>query len=465
MSRFLNICCFLLLLGVSVSVYAGDPDTTVVTTHPAEKLYYPEYSYEFVPESNYEIIEERLSTLESEIPMNFNTTVLGFIDYFAVRDREYTKMIIRKKELYFPLFEKYLKKYDLPDELKYLSIIESGLNPQAISRARAVGLWQFMSATGRMYKLHQDWYVDERMSPEKATEAACKYLKQLHGMFGDWELALAAYNAGPGNVRKAIRRSGYIRDFWSLYRYLPRETRSYVPQFVAMVYVLNFKEEHNFFEENILYPMAYDTVHVSNYVHLKTFAELMNVCESDLQLLNPEIRRGALPANIRNYPLKVPSDKLAFVQENKTFLLDSASKTGKQEIAYKARNSVGSTYGRERVVYRVQNGDVIGLIAERYHVRVSDIRSWNNLRSNMIRIGQPLVIWVRPGSKPAPSYAKASKPAPKPIPLDAKTYVVQPGDTLWDISRKFEGLSIEKIKKLNNLKDHKIKPGQKLILG
>jgi len=471
MERLLIFCIVFLIIVNSSAIQAfsvSEPDSVVVNMKEVNSpLLYPDYSYEYIPDTDYDEIADRLSCVNSTIPMHFNQTVKGFIDYFAIRDRAYTRNIIKKKELYFPLFEEYLEKYDLPEELKYLSIIESGLNPRAVSRAKAVGLWQFMPSTGRMYKLHQDWYVDERMSPEKATEAACKYLKQLYGMFGDWELALAAYNAGPGNVRKAIRRSGYIRNFWGIYRFLPRETRSYVPQFVAINYVLKFQHEHNFFEEEVYYPIKTDTIHVNRYMHLKTFAELINICEDELQSINPEIRRGALPENIKNYPLKVPIDKIAYVKANRAFLLDSASKTGKPEIAYKARRSVGSTYGRERIVYKVRNGDVIGIIAENYRVRVADIRSWNNLRSNMIRIGQPLVIWAKPGIKmKGPRIVASNKtPVPVPIPKNSKTYVVQPGDTLWDISRKFEGLSIDKLKKLNNLKDHKIKPGQKLLLG
>jgi len=194
---------------------------------------------------DYDLVEDRLSCMEKAIPLNYNSRVYAFVNYFAIKDREYTRMVIKRATYYFPMFEKYLKKYGLPDELKYLSIIESGLNPNAVSRVGAVGLWQFMPYTGRSYKLHQDWYLDERRDPIKATEAAFKYMKQLYKMFGDWELVMAAYNSGPGNVRKAIRRSGYKKKFWEIYRYLPRETRSYVPQWVAIYYVMNYAHELN----------------------------------------------------------------------------------------------------------------------------------------------------------------------------------------------------------------------------
>ncbi|MCA6410127.1 MAG: lytic transglycosylase domain-containing protein, partial [Cytophagales bacterium] len=199
-------------------------DTTATLLLPSNLEYVP-------AEATPQLIAERLSSLQGIIELTYNSKVQSFIDYFTIRDREYTRMVQRRKDLYFPLFEKKLKEYGLPDELKYLSIIESGLNPRVMSRARAVGLWQFMSGTGRYMGLSNDWYIDERMDPEKSTDAACRYLAQLYSNFGDWQLALAAYNSGPGTVRNAIRRSGYKKNFWEVYARLPRETKSYVPQF------------------------------------------------------------------------------------------------------------------------------------------------------------------------------------------------------------------------------------------
>ncbi|MGK7393355.1 MAG: LysM peptidoglycan-binding domain-containing protein [Candidatus Cyclobacteriaceae bacterium M3_2C_046] len=421
-----------------------------------------DYKYEYIPDASYYEVEERIKDIPSAIPLSYNKRIKAFIDYFTIKDREYTRMILRRKNVFFPIFEKYLQKHNLPDELKYLSIIESGLNTRAISRVGAVGLWQFMPYTGKMFKLHQDWYVDERMDPEKATEAACLYLAQLYNMFDDWEMALASYNCGPGNVRKAIRRSGYKKTFWEVYPYLPRETRSYVPQFVAIIYVLNYAEEHNFFPEiDQEFPMAWETVSIDGFLHMPTLANLLGVCEEDLQNLNPQLKRNALPEETRNYPLKIPADKFDYFVLHQEEILDSASNHGKEEIEYIARNTVGSTYGREKVVYRVRSGDVLGTIASRYRVRVSDLRTWNNIRGNLIRVGQNLSIWVREGNVPS-RVASSSRPAPLP---SNKVYIVQPGDTLWHISRRYEGLSIEKIKQLNNLKGSEIKPGQKLVLG
>lgn len=429
-----------------------------------DSLFTYDYSdFEHVPaDADYGLIEDRLSCIQGDIPLHFNTRVHAFINYFAVKDREYTNMVLARKNLYFPLFEKYLQKYGLPDELKYLSIIESGLNPRAISPAKAVGLWQFMAPTGRYFGLHQDWYMDERMDPERSTEAACKYLKQLYTMFSDWELAIAAYNTGPGNIRKAIRRSGYKRSFWEIYPHLYRETRSYLPQFVAMIYVMNYYEEHNF-ADYATQPIEVDTIQVDQYLHLETLATQLGLCEKEIKDLNPALKQGVIPDNTNLFALNVPTQTKEILNSNRKAILDSASKVGKQELEYLARNTVGSTYGRERTVHTVGRGDVIGIIAERYKVRISDVRAWNNLRGNTIRLGQKLVIWKQPGVTKT-AYVSAKTQTQK-LPAGAETYIVQPGDTLWDISRKFEGLSIEKIKSLNQLKNSSIKPGQQLIIN
>ncbi|MGK7390923.1 MAG: LysM peptidoglycan-binding domain-containing protein [Candidatus Cyclobacteriaceae bacterium M2_1C_046] len=419
--------------------------------------------YDYIPgEANYDLIADRLSCIENEIPLHLNEKVYAFINYFAVKDREYTRLMLKRKNLYFPIFEKYLKKHGLPDELKYLAIIESGLNPKAVSHARAVGLWQFMPLTGRSFKLHQDWYIDERIDFEASTEAACLYLKQLYGMFGDWELAIAAYNTGPGNVRKAIRRSGYKKTFWEIYPLLHRETRSYLPQFTAMTYVLNYADEHNLFEEQLEYLPVYDTIRVNDFVNLETLAAQLNICLEDIQKLNPALMRNAVPANVNDFVLRIPYKTKEVLNNNRVAILDSASRTGREELAHMARNTIGSTYGRDKIVHRVRSGDVLGTIAGKYGVRIADIKKWNNLRSNLIRVGQPLSIWLNSNSYG--NSTAGNKRYPVSIP-DSKIYTVQPGDTLWDISRKYEGLTIEKIKELNNMNTSNIKPGQKLKLG
>ena len=427
-------------------------------------------SFDYIPDATYEEIGDRLSCIEAEIELNYNEKVKAFIDYFTIRDRAYTREILAKKDLYFPTFEAALAKYNLPDELKYLAVVESGLRPNAISRANAVGLWQFISSTGKMYGLHSDWYLDDRMDPFESTDAACRHLRDLYNMFDDWELALAAYNCGPGNVRKAIRRSGYKQKFWEIYNYLPRETRSYVPQFVAIAYTLNYAPEHNLFAERPEILPQYDTILVSQYFHLETFCQQLNLCVDDLLLLNPHIKRGAIPDGQKNFALRIPVDIKDTVMARRTFLYDTASKVGREHLDYLARNTPGSTYGRERTVYRVRSGDVLGKIANQYGVRVADIKSWNNLNSNMIRVGQNLSIWTMPkySSETKDMYASAKTSgnnAKLELSEGQKIYYVQPGDTLWDIARTYANLSIEEIKKLNNLNTNNIKPGQPLIIS
>ncbi|MBR9999838.1 MAG: transglycosylase SLT domain-containing protein [Cyclobacteriaceae bacterium] len=433
-----------------------------------EFLYYPTYSYEYIPDATYDEVQERIGSLQSTIHLSYNTTVKAFIDYFTVKDREYTKGVLGRMHLYFPLFEKYFKEYNIPDEIKYLSIVESGLNPVARSRVGAVGLWQFMPATGRVFGLNVDWYFDERMDPEKSTKAACRYLRELYDYFEDWELVLAAYNAGPGNVRRAIRRSGYKKNFWEVYKYLPRETRSYVPQFIAIMYVANFAEEHNFYTDDYKdYLPETDTILVNDFLYFKTFADLTGICPEDLERLNPVVRRSAIPETARNFVLRIPAYIKPEFEVNRSLILDSARNTGKEEMEYLARNSEGSTYGRDKMIHTVRSGEVLGAIAGKYKVQLSDLKTWNNLTGNMIRVNQKLVIWVNndyylyANNRTSENNVKET---PRPVP-SSRVHMVQPGDSLWKISRQYEGLSIEKIKELNNLKGNTIVPGQKLIVG
>lgn len=416
---------------------------------------------EFVPaDDSPELIADRLGCLQQTISLGYNKKVHAFIEYFTVRDRDYTRSMLRRKDLYFPLFEKKLKEYNLPDELKYLSIIESALNPRAISAARAVGLWQFMSGTGRYLGLHDDWSIDERMDPEKATDAACRYLAQLYSIFHDWHLALAAYNSGPGTVSWAIRRSGYKKTFWEIYNYLPRETRSYVPQFVAIIYSINYAAEHNIHVDNREEFIPHDTLHVRNFFHFETFSKLTGSCAEDLQILNPVIRRNAIPEDGLVRVIRVPKTSKDILTLNRKAILDSVSSSKKEWEAIAKKIGDGS-FGRDQSVYIVRYGDALSVIAQRFAVSVKNLKEWNNLRGNVIRTGQRLIVWVVPNR----TTSRPTLPATSSINPVNKTYIVQPGDTLWDISKKLPGITIEKIKNLNNLKSSQLQPGQKLIVG
>ncbi|MBX9852871.1 MAG: transglycosylase SLT domain-containing protein [Cytophagaceae bacterium] len=441
---------------VEDSVFVVTPSDIPVTT--------PVLSTE-VPIVPDELIADRLSCLEKEMPLTFNKTIRTFVDYFTVRNRKYAVVMERRKNLYFPIFEEYLKKHNMPDELKYLSIVESGLNPRAVSPAGAAGLWQFMPGTGKIYHLEQNPYIDERMDPYQATEAACKYLKELYNIFNDWELALASYNCGPGNVRKAIRRSGYKDSFWEVYKYLPAETRGYVPQFVAVIYTMNYLKDHNMVADTIEYPMQFDTIQVSRNLNLNKLCEQLNICMEDIEKLNPALKKNIIPGHL-NYVLRIPSDKYPFFAENRNVILDSCSKDCEKEINL-ITVQVAQANTQRKIVYTVRNGDVLGKIAARHNVTVSQLRSWNKLRGNTIRVGQRLVIY----KKGAVNYnansnnTTVAKTEPKTTKTLSKgVYYVQPGDTLWSISRK-SNLTIDQLKKKNNLKGNDLKVGMKLIIG
>jgi membrane-bound lytic murein transglycosylase D len=421
-----------------------------------EEFYVVAPAIEYVPaDDSPELIQDRLSCIQSTIPLTYDRMVQGFIDYFTIRGREYTKSAIRKKDIYFPIFERYLKEYGLPDELKYLSIIESGLSPEAISRARAVGLWQFMSTTGKQYGLQSSWYWDDRMDPEKSTQAACRYLADLYNIFHDWPMALAAYNAGPGNVLKARRKAGYKNDFWQIYPYLPKETRSYVPQFIAIIYAMKYANYHNFYEPNPEQIISYDTLVVKTFLNLETYSSLTGACIGDLRQLNPQLRTNAIPDNGKEHVLRIPSASKFILNNNRTAILDSAARTGREQFAEIQKKMEEVQY----IYYRVRPGNTLGSIALRNGVKVQELKSWNGLSGNMIHPGQMLKIFTS-----GRSVQVASRPAKIDSGTNSAVYVVQPGDTLWDIAKKFNGISIESIKNKNGLTHNQIKPGQKLII-
>ena len=424
----------------------------------------PNYHYEYIPDFTYEEVAGRIEKMESEMDFELNDRVFSFIQYFTVRNREYMKMVLARKEQYFPMYEETMKDYGMPVEIQHLSIIESGLDPKIKSHMGAMGLWQFMPATGREYGMEVNPDIDDRMDPEKSTKAAAKYLKALYKMFGNWEVALAAYNCGPGNVRKAIRHSGGKNTFWGIYDYLPKETRSYVPQFQAMLYILNHLEEHNLHLEEPSYPMEYEQLNFDKTFQLKTLASLTEVCLKDLEKLNPSIKQGRIPESHRSMSIRIPKSKAFFIKENLAWISDSLSKaapilvayTSQVETATKGSSPLQTT---SRIAYKVKSGDAIGTIASRHGVTLTQLKQWNNLSSNLIKEGQILIIHSNSNRSSSKTIALNSD-----NPTSSKTYTVRPGDSLWMISQK-HSLSIEQIKRLNNLNTTQIKPGQRLIVG
>ena len=423
----------------------------------------PNYQYEYIPDFTYEQVAKRVKAMDTKMSFELNDRIFSFIQYFTVRNRDYTKMVLARKDKFFPMFEETMRKHEMPEEIEFLSIIESGLDPQIKSRVGAMGLWQFMPATGRMYGMHVNNDIDDRMDPEMSTDAAAKYLKSLYRMFGNWEVALAAYNCGPGNVRKAIRRSGGKTTFWEIYNYLPKETRGYVPQFQAMLYILNHLEEHNLHLVEPTYPIEYEKIRFERAFALDKLAELTDICVKDLEELNPSVKNRNIPETNRNMAVRIPKNKSFYLKENLAWINDSlgnapqvllASNLSAQPIP--AASSSTNFANSERMTYKVKSGDVLGKIADRHGVSIAQIKEWNNLNSNLIKVGQTLYLY----SKNAPNNTLAENSTPG----GGRTYTVRPGDSLWIISQK-HSMTVDQIKRLNNLNTNNIKPGQKLIIG
>ena len=427
---------------------------------------------DFAPDYPDSVIIARLATVDSELPLRTNNRIRSFIDYFSIRNRDYTRKMMRRANIYFPIMEEILAKNNMPEAIKYLSIVESGLDPKIRSWAGAMGLWQFMPATGSIYKLDYDFYIDERLDPYKSTEAACKYLKQLYRMFGDWELALGAYNCGPGNMRKAIRRSGGKKTFEEVYKYLPKETRSYVPQFMAVNYVMRFTDEHNLFiedwEEQAL--PEYKTITLNQYTDLNRIYEYSNVCLDDIIKLNPEIKRNAVGKEWKEYELKLPIEFFELGNDSIKIILDSAATEGKEELNYEYSNPYSRDLAGDKTVkitHRVRNGENLGRIANRYNVRVSEIKRWNRMRSSTIYPGQRLAIYAKgTKSKKKATDSKSNKKVTESTPIakgEKVIHTVQPGDVVGSIAEKYE-VSAAKLREWNGIKGNLIKVGQKLVV-
>ena len=371
----------------------------------------------------------------------YNDKVQVFIDSYLGRNKA---LISRMKGLapyYFPMFERELDQYDLPLEFKYLAIVESALNPKARSPSGASGLWQFMYLTGKQYGLVVTSYMDERQDPLKATKSACEYFVSLYDTFGDWNLVLAAYNGGPGYFQQKIASVG-SSDFWELYPHLRKETRNYVPKFIAVNYAMQFASEHDISIENPkIYFEEIDTFVLKKEVELQTLTELLCVNKQTINYLNPAYKKSIFPrGSVLILPINTVHDfklneesNYAFIDavENKTILINE-----------------------ERIIYIVRNGDYLGRIAKAHNVHVFEIKEWNKLKSANLDAGNKLVIYVR---KDDPLEVERKL-------LRKKEYIIQKGDTLWDIAQKYDGLSVWKIKALNNMESDNLKPGTTILL-
>ena len=335
-------------------------------------------------------IQLRMEVLDAASPMDlsWNPIAHSRIAFYAAKRPIHLGRMLGRAPLYFPLFEEALDRHDLPLELKYLAVVESGLNPKARSHAGARGLWQFMYATARGQGLRIDSYIDERRDPVRSSEAACVFLKKLYNQYGDWYLALAAYNAGPGNVNKAIRRSGGKKNFWEIRYFLPRETRNYVPAFMAVVYLMEYHAEHNIFPAELFTPYAaLDTVEVNTVLRFDQIAAHLNMDVESLSQLNPMFRLDIIPGPPEKWPLVLPQNLIpSFLAYQKDMILHEPERTPK------------IVFVPEPVIYRVKSGDVLGGIASNYGVSLKQIKEWNGLKGTMIRVGQKLKIHANPRS-------------------------------------------------------------------
>lgn len=342
------------------------------------------------------IYKSRLSKMPYLMEMPYNPTIRAYIDLYTLRKRRQVEYMLGMSNYYFPIFEQVLGANNLPYELKYLSIIESALNTTVVSRMGAAGLWQLMIGTGRMYGLEINSLVDERLSPVKATNAAAHFLKDLYSIYGDWNLVIASYNCGPGNVNKAIRRAGGKRDYWAIYPFLPKETRGYVPIFIAANYALNYAAEHNLCAAIVNMPALTDTVMVHQRIHLGQIAAVLSLPIEEVRLLNPQYRRDLIPGDIKPYalclPLNYANNFIEKFNEVVSYKADELINNRRSEIEILQAAAI-TPGGNGRVIfYKVKRGQTIGSIAANNGVSVSNIKKWNNLRRSSLKKGQRLKI-------------------------------------------------------------------------
>jgi membrane-bound lytic murein transglycosylase D len=441
-----------------------------------------------LPDSVY---ESRLSKINSIISLPYNNIIRNHIHVYTVRQRKKFSAVLGLRDYYFPMIEDVFDSYGLPAELKYVSVIESALNPSVMNRrSGATGMWQFMYSTGKLYGLTINSIVDERRDPVKATHAAARYLKDLYQIYNDWFLVIAAYNCGPGNVNKAIARSGNKKDYWQIYYRLPRETRGYLPQYVAAVYAITYYPEHGITPLPLNIPVATDTIMVNKDIHLAQISEVMNIPLGELTALNPQYKTGLVPGSSKPQSLTLPMNHLGdFIDLNDTIrkykpdvYLNKVTR-----IADPTRSSAfipTDIKGKTKLIYTVKDGDNLGFISEWYKVGVSDLRNWNNIYRNNIRVGQKIVVYINPdkseyyskintlslaekqalSGKPVPvNILSASASFPEETDGEFITYTVRNGDTIWKIVKQYENVTATQVLNLNNISDaSKIKVGQKL---
>jgi membrane-bound lytic murein transglycosylase len=348
-----------------------------------------------------EVLKERLKKLNEKTPFNveYNPVLEQVIKSFLKNRRSSLERLMSLSDYYFPMFEQEMSNQKIPLEIKYLAIIESALNPKARSRAGATGLWQFMYATGKSYGLEVNNYVDERSDPIRSTKAAAKYLNELYKIFGDWDLALAAYNSGPGNVTKAIRRSNGKTNYWNLRPYLPRETAGYVPAFLATLYIFEYAKEHGFKpQKRANHLFQTDTIRVKQAIPFKDIAEITGMDVQDIQFFNPSYQLDVVPyVEGRNYAVRLPISEIGKFVANEQAIYNYLNEQKAQREQILPEVTKGNQYAggksTKKTTYTVKKGDNLGKIASRYGVSINNIKRWNRMKSNNVRVGQRLTIY------------------------------------------------------------------------
>jgi membrane-bound lytic murein transglycosylase D len=348
-----------------------------------------------------EVYLSRLDSINSIIPLSYNRIVRNFIEMYTVKRRDQVATMLGLSEYYFPIFEEALEREGLPHELKYLPVIESALNPSAHSKAGASGLWQFMPFTGKKYELEINSFVDERCDPLRSSMAAVRFLKDLYAIYDDWFLVLAAYNSGPGTVNKAIRRSGDQKNYWNIYYNLPSETRGYVPAFIAAMYVFHYHDKHGIYPQAHKLPTLCDSISVTQALHFDQVSTLLDISTEELRNLNPQYRADVIPAGFgRTYALRLPYHHVGdFIDKQDTIFahrrdhyFNVKNRSADPRAIVKQYTPVAPG-NKTKVTYTVKSGDVLGVIAAKFKVKLADLKYWNNLSGNLIRVGQKLVVY------------------------------------------------------------------------
>jgi len=495
-----------ILVGNCLNHYCYSTDQSILNPYG--------YAAEQVPTFAAELVAARMQILDKNTPFDlvYNNTVQGFIDLYAVRRRDISSKVLGASQMYFPMFEEKLAKHGIPLEMKYLAIVESALNPTIISSAGAGGLWQFMVATGKQYHLNINSYQDERFDAYKSTEAACQYLKFLYKTFGDWQLALAAYNSGPGNVNKAIRRAGGARDFWSIKPYLPKETQGYVPAFIAVNYVMNHAEEYNLYpKQPIASFFELDSIRVTQRIDFTALSRVLEIPLEDICLLNGTYKLKEIPANGARHYLVLPISKLGTFMANETLVYEQSKAKVIEPVLMASNKETVTSQPSDKAAaktvwetkwksHTVKRGESLGSISNKYDVSLAQLKKWNQIKGSTIQQGQKLkietnvktVVYQEPENNAVADVKKEETPKSSSIeaddemsyqqsnektavvekPLQAKSnktittsfkyYTIQKGDTLHKIASS-KGVSVEQIKKLNSgLKENKLAVGQKI---